>query len=561
MLRSFGLIIFISFFVVAVLAPVISPYDPRSYDGPTLSAPSDEFLLGTNDLGQDILSQLIHGTRTSLFVGITVALISTLISVVLGLLSGYNRRLDPYIMGLCNMILAIPNLLIVIIVVAFSGAHLWNVILVLSLMTWPGYARIIRSQVLSLRERDYVRAAQTFGAKQSYILYKHIFPSIYPLAIVKFVNTAQSAVVTEASLSFLGLGDITEISWGTMLHYAFQYSSTFVTSAWQWWVLPPTLCIVLFILSFAFIGYGLEGRKSLSIRADRKMRLPKSFQSVSGLTVNDPLENDQDVFPNPNALMEIRDMRVEYPNQEKRQEVGTRHITAVDEVSLTIQKGEILALIGESGSGKTTIGKALLGMLPSARVTGSIYFRGKDLMEMTSRERVRLRWVDISMIFQDAKQSLNPVLKIGEQVDEVLIYHKRMKKQVARALTKALLQDVGLGESLVNSYPHELSGGMCTRVVIAMALACEPDLLIADEPTSSLDTITRKKIMALLQDKVRQYNLAMLFITHDMGVVAELADKAVVIKGGRIVERASVWDLFTSPKQPYTKELVGSRQG
>jgi peptide/nickel transport system permease protein len=538
MLRHFGIIILFAFFLVAVFAPVISPYDPRSYDGPSLSAPGGEFLLGTNDLGQDILSQIIYGTRTSLFVGITVALISTLLSMGFGLLSGYNRRLDPYIMGLCNMILAIPNLLILIIVVSFSGAHLWNVILVLSLLTWPGYAKIIRSQVLSLRERDYVKAARTFGAKQSYILYKHILPNIYPLAAVKFVNSAKSAVVTEASLSFLGLGDVTRTSWGMMLHYAFQTSVTFVTSAWQWWVLPPTLCIVLLILSLAFVGYGLEGKKSLTARTNRTMRLRKSIQS-----------SDQPI--NPEALLNITDLRVEYPNQEP--------IMAVDGVSLTIHKGEILTLIGESGSGKTTIGKALLGMLPSARVTGSIYFRGKNVMEMTHTEHDRLRWVDISMIFQDAKQALNPVLTIGEQIDEVLKYHEGMNRKEARTLTKSLLQDVGLDESLVNSYPHQLSGGMCTRVVIAMALACKPDLLIADEPTSSLDTITRKKVVALLQEKVRQFNLAMLFITHDMGVVAELADTVAVIRDGRIVEQASVWDVFSSPKHPYTKELLGSR--
>lgn len=550
MLRGLGMIILISFFVVAVLAPMISPYDPRSYDGPTLSPPSEEFLLGTNDLGQDILSQLIHGTKTSLLIGVTVAFISTMISVGLGLVSGYNRRLDPYLMGLCNVILAIPHLLIVIIVVAFSGTHVWNVILVLGLLTWPGYARIIRSQVLSLRERDYVKAARTFGAKQGYILYKHILPDIYPLARVKFINTAQSAIVTEASLSFLGLGDVTQISWGTMLHYAFQSDGTFVSSAWQWWVLPPTLCMVLLIVGLAFLGYEFEGKKFVKSR-ESYSRIPFRMKATNAR----PLHEYNDKISKPDELLKIRSLQVGYLNH-----AGNHDMPAVDEISLTIHKGEILALIGESGSGKTTIGKAILGMLPTALVTGSICFQGKNLLEMDPRERLGLRWINISMVFQDAKRALNPVLKIGDQIDEILQYHKGMNGKEARVITKSLLVDVGLNASLVDSYPHELSGGMCTRVVIAMALACEPDLLIADEPTSSLDTMTRKKVMALLQEKVHQFNLSMLFITHDMGVVAELADTVAVIKDGRMLEQASVWELFTSPKQPYTQELVGMRK-
>jgi peptide/nickel transport system permease protein len=552
MLRKMGLIIFVVFLVVALFAPLIGSHDPQSYDGPALSAPSEEFLLGTNDLGQDIFSQLIYGARTSIFVGMTVALISTVISIGLGLLSGYNRKLNPYIMAMCDMILAIPNLLIVIIVVALTGSHLWNVILVLSFVSWPGYAKIFRSQVLSLRERDHVKAAKTYGAKQGYILRKHIFPDIFPIAVAKFINTAQFAIVAEASLSFLGLGDITEISWGMMLHYAFQSTGTFITSAWQWWVLPPTLCIMLLILSFAFLGYGLEENKSMANKK-QKIRSPVQARQTRKLKKgNLPLY--QEKLPSSHELLEIKDLHVAYPDHE-----GKKQQAAVDGVSFTIQRGEILSLIGESGSGKTTIGKSLLGMLPFARMSGSIYFRGDNLMELTGHEWRKRRWVDISIVFQNAKQSLNPVLKIGVQIDEVLKYHKGIKGNPARTRTKSLLRDVGLDESLADNYPHELSGGMCSRVGIAMALACEPDLLIADEPTSSIDTITRKKVMALLQDRVHHLNLSMLFITHDMGVVAEMADSVAVIKQGKVVEQGSVWDLFNTPKERYTKKLMRTR--
>lgn len=537
--RYFGIGILLLFTIVAIVAPSISPADPHAFNGPTLSAPNHEYLLGTNDVGQDILSQIIYGSRISLFIGITVGIISTFLSVCLGLLSGFNQRLDPYIMGLSNMILAIPNLLIVIIVVAFTGAELWNVILVLSLLTWPGYARVIRSEVMSLKEREYVKAASTFGARQSYILCKHILPGIYPLVIAKFIITTQSAIVTEASLSFLGLRDASEISWGTMLHYAFQSDSTFITSAWKWWVLPPTLCIALLILSFAFLGYGKEAKKIVH----RKF----SLLPIKEETKMESLNN--------NVLLKVNHLKIKYPININQYE----YKIAVENVSLSAKKGEILTLIGESGSGKTTIAKALLGMLPTCDVSGIIQYKQENLLKMSAKERKKLRWVDISMVFQDAKQSLNPVMKIGNQVDEVLIYHFGMKKEQARLKTKALLANVGLDESVINKYPHELSGGMCTRVAISVALACEPELLIADEPTSSLDTITRKKVLKLLKDKVEQYNLSMLFITHDMGVVAELADTVAVIKDGRIVENESVWDVFNKPQHHYTKELIGSR--
>ncbi|MGJ9384398.1 dipeptide/oligopeptide/nickel ABC transporter permease/ATP-binding protein [Salipaludibacillus sp. CF4.18] len=538
--KYFGIGILVLFTIVAIMAPSISPADPHDFDGPTLSVPSHEYLLGTNDVGQDILSQIIYGSRISLIIGITVGIISTFLSVGLGLLSGFNRRLDPYVMGLCNMILAIPNLLIVIIVVAFTGAELWNVILVLSLLTWPGYARVIRSEVMSLKEREYVKAARTFGARQTYILFKHILPGIYPLAIAKFIITTQSAIVTEASLSFLGLGDASEISWGTMLHYAFQSDSTFITSAWKWWVLPPTFCITLLIVSFAFLGYGKEAKKIVH----RKFSLsPKKEDTKMELLNN-------------NVLLKVNQLKIKYPIDINQYE----YKTAIENVSLSVKKGEILTLIGESGSGKTTIAKALLGMLSTCDVSGRIQFKQENLLKVSAKEQKKLRWMDISMIFQDAKQTLNPVMKIGDQVDEVLIYHFRMKKRQARARTKELLASVSLDESVITKYPHELSGGMCTRVAISLALACEPELLIADEPTSSLDTITRKKVMNLLKGKVEQYNLSMLFITHDMGVVAELADTVAVIKNGEIVENESVWDVFNKPKHDYTKELIGSRR-
>ncbi len=410
--------------------------------GQTLTAPNEIYLLGTNDLGQDILSQLIHGTRTSLIVGAVVALLSTFLSVTVGLFSGYNRRLDPYLMGLCNMILTIPNLLIVIIVVAFSGSNLWNVIFVLSLFSWPAYARIIRSQVLSVKEREYVKAARMFGAKQTYILYKHILPSLYPLILVKFVTTAQYAIAAEASLSFLGLGDVTEQSWGIMLHYAFQSDSIFISSAWQWWVLPPTICIVLLTLSFSFLGYKVDEKTSLQRRRHKKqINIKEDGKHISHGQMQAEAEY--------NVLLKINNLRVSFPIIKRKRGEDSKPVAALTDVSLTLYKGDVLTLIGESGSGKTTLARAIVDMLPTAEITGAIYFQGESVMDMKLKNRNKLRWIDISIIFQDSKQALNPVLKVGDQIDEVLTRHKGMTKKEAQARTKLLLQDVRLNTSIV----------------------------------------------------------------------------------------------------------------
>lgn len=236
---------------------------------------------------------------------------------------------------------------------------------------------------------------------------------------------------------------------------------------------------------------------------------------------------------------------------------------AVDDVDFTIYKGETLALVGESGSGKSITSLSIMGLIPQPPgkiEAGSILFGDKDLLKLTEREMMNIRGNDIGMIFQEPMTSLNPVFTIGNQIAETLMRHTKMKKKAAYKQAVELLKLVGFAraEEIVHEYPHQLSGGMRQRVMIAIAVACNPDLLIADEPTTALDVTIQAQILDLMLEMKKTFHSSILLITHDLGVVAEVADRVMVMYGGQIVEEATVYDLFTQPKHPYTKGLLES---
>ncbi|MFS0593908.1 ABC transporter ATP-binding protein [Cytobacillus horneckiae] len=256
------------------------------------------------------------------------------------------------------------------------------------------------------------------------------------------------------------------------------------------------------------------------------------------------------------ALLELKNLKTHF----KRDKVS---IPAVDGVDLTINKGETVALVGESGSGKSITSLSIMKLIPSPPgkiVDGSIIFNGKDLVNLNEDDMCKIRGNDISMIFQEPMTSLNPVLTIGEQIIEVLMYHQKMTR--AQAVKKAveMLEMVGFSraKALINEYPHRLSGGMRQRVMIAIAMSCNPKLLIADEPTTALDVTIQAQILDLMKDLSKQYDTSILIITHDLGVVSEVADKVVVMYCGQVVEEALVDDLFDEPLHPYTIGLMGS---
>lgn len=256
------------------------------------------------------------------------------------------------------------------------------------------------------------------------------------------------------------------------------------------------------------------------------------------------------------ALLEVKNLKTYFRRKKD-------FVPAVDGVDLKIHKGETIALVGESGSGKSITSLSIMRLIPSPPgeiVDGQILFNGKDLVKLSEDEMCHIRGNEISMIFQEPMTSLNPVLTIGEQIMEVLIYHQKLNKTVAKKKAIEMLELVGIprANEIVDEYPHRLSGGMRQRVMIAMAMSCNPKLLIADEPTTALDVTIQAQILDLMKELSEKYETSILLITHDLGVVSEVADRVVVLYCGQVVEEADVDSLFAEPYHPYTIGLMGS---
>lgn len=249
--------------LVAIAAPLLAPYDPSSVSGPSLASPSAEHLLGTNDAGQDILSQLIWGARPSAVVAVAAAALAVAIGVLVGALAGLlGGPLDVVAMRIVDLLLAIPALPLLILVAALTAPGLAVAVLVIGLGGWPGIARIVRSQTLSLAHRGYVEAARGFGCGRLYLVGRHLVPALRPLIVASFVSWAGTAVVLQAGLAFLGLSDPLEVSWGAILNRALEQPGLYFTSVWVWWVLPAGLAITLAVLGLAFVGAALEPRSN-----------------------------------------------------------------------------------------------------------------------------------------------------------------------------------------------------------------------------------------------------------------------------------------------------------
>ena len=252
------------------------------------------------------------------------------------------------------------------------------------------------------------------------------------------------------------------------------------------------------------------------------------------------------------AVLEVENLRVIYRTREE-------DAPAVDGVTLFVGRGESLALAGESGCGKTTLALASMGLLPkNARVEGSIRFRGEEIVGAKPGRLRAVRWAGISMIFQGAMNALNPVKRVGDQMVEAILLHEKVGAAVALTRVRALLERVGIPAARAGAYPHELSGGMRQRAMIAMALVCDPDVVIADEPTTALDVMIQAQILSLLADLREDLGLALLLITHDLSVLAQVCDRVAIMYAGRIVEEAPARELLTSPQHPYTQALVAA---
>jgi peptide/nickel transport system ATP-binding protein len=533
----------------AILAPLLAPYDPSVVVAAPFAEPTLAHPLGANDIGQDLLSELIYGARVSLLIGVLAALVATVVGTTVGLVAGFFRgAADAALMRLVDVLLALPFLPLMIVLGVYVGPGLLTEIAVIGAVIWARTAREIRAQVLSLRERGYVAAARAMGAPGGYLLRHHLLPAVAPLVIPQLVRAVNVAILLEASLSFLGLGDPAAKSWGTMLYYA-NARSAFLMDAWLWWVLPPGLCIMAVVLGFALVGLSLEERARPRLKAlgTGPAALPASAPGPGAERAADPGALDDDL------PLAVEGLCVEY--------VGPAGpVRAVDGATLQIRRGEALGIVGESGSGKTTLATTVLGLLRApARVTGGrVTLAGHDLARLDAAGLRRLRGKVVALVPQSAMNALNPVMTIGAQVEEAITAHRSLDRAALRARVAELLTLVGIAPERAGAYPHECSGGMRQRVVIAMALANDPDLIVADEPTTGLDLLVQAEILALLADLRARLGLSLLFISHDLPVVVRVVDRLAVMYRGQVVEQGDARAIAAGPRHEYTRRLLAS---
>ncbi|HVL05176.1 MAG TPA: dipeptide/oligopeptide/nickel ABC transporter permease/ATP-binding protein [Acidimicrobiales bacterium] len=529
--------------LAAVFAPLVARHSPQRPSGRPLLKPSLGHPLGTDDLGVDIFSQLVYGSRISLAIGLGAAVLAIVVGVLVAVLAGWRRGwVETVLMRLTDVTLAFPFLPLVLVLAAFFGRGLLVTAIVIGAVSWARPARVLWAQVLKLREYPHVQAARAMGATGSRCIVRHILTRLIPVTSAQFVRVANAAIISEAALAFLGLGDPNHASWGMMLANA-SSNNALLTGAWKWWMVPPGLALTVVVLGFAFTGYASEEW------ADPRLASPTGRLRFLGRRRRRPAPAPQTAAgaPATGPILSVKDLVVHYD----------RHGPAVVKgVGFDAPRERVTALVGESGSGKSTIVLALLGLLPGdPLVKGGATFEGRKLLSAAAAARVRGR--KIGFVTQAAMNALNPAYTIHFQVAEAAAL--TMPIGEARRRAGELLENVGLPAEDHGAYPHELSGGMRQRVVIAMALANRPDLLIADEPTTGLDLVTQASILKLLGDLKDQLGLTVLLITHDVQMVLRVADELVILQDGCVVEQGSVATVAADPQQEYTRRLLNTR--
>jgi oligopeptide/dipeptide ABC transporter ATP-binding protein len=543
--------VFLLLLVVAVLtARLLAPYGPLEQDlHHVFALPSGRHWLGTDNLGRDVLSRLLYGGRVSLL-GAGEALAAVMIvGVPAGLIAGYRGGwVDAVVVRLTDIVLAIPVIVILLVVLAIFPQNETAAMITLGILGAPGIMRVARGAAISVRPELYLTAARMAGLTQTQILRRHVLPRVAGPVIVQASLFAGAALVTETGLGFLGLGvQDPDPSWGNMVANASN-----VISQHPWLLVPSGGLIGLAVLAFGLLGDGVRDATGGRTPPCRR-RIASAQRGVIATSVR--REDTGDQTPTASPLLSVQDLSISFDSKQGP-------TTVVSNVSFALQPGETLGLVGESGCGKTVTASAILGLLPGGGtvVSGRCLFDGTDLLTLSPRGYRTILGAQIALISQEPIASLDPNFTVGRQIRQVLRLHRDLSRRAARSRTLELLEWVNLSDpaGVAARYPHELSGGVAQRVSIAAALAGEPKLLIADEPTTALDVTVQAEILDLLRDLQHETGLAILLVTHDWGVIADLCQRAAVMYAGEIVEYSTVPRMLARPLHPYTDGLLRS---
>lgn len=561
--------------VLALVSLVWTPYGALTADpSSALQPPSWDHWMGTDRFGRDTLSRIMIGSQISLGVSMVAVAVGAGVGVPLGILAAVTGTwLDAVIMRASDLALAFPALLLAIIAGAVVGTGTTSEMIAMGIALIPSFAHVSRAGIRQLLSQDYILAARSAGMGWLSISRRHFIRGIVGLLVVQATVSAALSILAEAGLSFLGLGTPPPAaSWGRMLHDSQVFLDTHPDLA-----LWPGLAIATTVLGFNLLGDGLRdiidpfSRPTMGdVTSDDggaiTAALPLSVPTAAGEPIDHPTSASCEALPagalpsstSSSAILHVRDLSLAGGDVSTDATHGPR---LVDSLSFTIEPGARLGLIGESGSGKSLTALAIMGLLPDAiQASGSITVDGIEIVGAPDRTVRQLRSVRMSMVFQEPMSALNPLMTVGNQLNHVLragprgAHHADQVRRQCRI--RDLLESVGLPERTYRSYPFELSGGQRQRVLIAMAFAHEPDLLICDEPTTALDVTVQRSILELINQLVRANNTALLFITHDLGLVAHMCDDILVMKDGVAREYGPVDHILHRPRDSYTAALV-----
>ena len=565
--------------LVSILAPFISPYGPGDIST-KWQGPSAEHFFGTDHVGRDIFARVLYGGRFSLIIGLCSTLVALFFGAIIGSVAAVVRKsISETIMRILDIIMAVPGIAMAAVTVLVFGRTLTKsgntaglvVIIICSIafVYIPQLSRIVRANVMAAYGEDYVRAVIVSGARAPWILVKHVLRNTAAPVLVFATVLVADAIILEASLTFIGSGlqATTVPTWGNVLSEASTNRS--VLQGMWWTATFPGLFIMITVLCLNLLSEGITDAmvaapssaavaqvdKDSDREADKLLLDPRRAYAEQAASLQARLDDLETVEEKrtdrfeanfeKTPLLEVKDLCIKFERH--------GNVNVVDHVSFKVRPGETMGLVGESGCGKSITALTIMGLIdPRAEITGEILYQGENLLEKSGEERRALLGHEMAMIYQDALSSLNPAMLIKAQ----------MKQLTSRGGTRSaeeLLELVGLDpKRTLESYPHELSGGQRQRVLIAMALTRDPKLIIADEPTTALDVTVQKQVIALLNELREKLGFAMIFVSHDLALVAEVAHHITVMYAGQVIEQAPTKELLTHPTHEYTRGLLGA---
>ena len=548
-LAAAGLAIVLGFVLLALLAPVLPLADPdAARPALRLQAPLAGYgLLGTDQLGRDVLARLVWGLRVSLLVGAAATLAAALVGSMIGLVAAfYGRLVDGALMRLVDVLMAFPYLLLALAVVAALGPGLATAALAIALANVPFFARVTRGAALGVTGRDHVAAARMAGLSDARILATEILPNVAPLIVVTAATTIGWMILETAGLSFLGLGaQPPQADLGSMLGDGRKA----LTSA-PHVALAPGLATFLLVVGLNLLGDGL-----------RDLLDPRMAQGRGGAPAPATRVEREASVPLPAGGRGDGALLLNVQNLTTSFDLPTGRHAAVRDVGFALERGGSLGIVGESGSGKSVAAMSIARLVaspPGVIVGGRALLDGEDLVAAPFETLRKARGGRVAYVFQDPSTTLDPLMRVGRQIAEVLAEHRGLSPAQAEAAAKGLIADVDLPDPdrVFAAFPHELSGGQRQRIGIAMALAGEPEVLIADEPTTALDATTQAAVLELFDALRRERGAALVFVSHDFGVIEALCERVAVAYAGEIVEEGPTGEVLADPRHPYTARLI-----